>query len=285
METEFQLLRKWLPRINTSVKDGHGIPKEFFRQIPRRKFNRKHICETFLVPPDKIPSTEESKIENIPGKREVLFNKIDRLRNSEYYYIILYYFLLKRSYEQEADKITEYISNKTSTIQTIGLLRQQAETLFNRVMKKIAKTDMELTEKVNRLKTTFLNQFDTEVGPYVPRVLTRNDIINKIDIAFRTYSEDSSSRERELLRLAETLSSKNILPKKPPHRPKDHTTDQLIVFMYKYFGTIKGMTHYKANNLIAEAINYCFFPEDPFNRDKVRQRHSDQWIKKGREKR
>ena len=283
METEFQILRRWLPRINESVKAGQGVPKELFRYIPRTKFNRNHIYEAFLAVSDRDNSSnDEWKKENISAKRARLFSSIDHLINSEYYYIILYYFLLKRSYEQELNRIIESISSKPSSIRCFFALRQQVERSFNKAVKKLAQIDITSMEKISQLKSTFLNQFDTELGLGLLPELTYMDIFGKIAIIFQTHPEGSGFREKELLRLAKRLS-KSVLPKRPSHRPSASTINQLIVFMRKYFGTT-GITPNKAHEFIAQTINYCFSPKDPFNRNHIRLRFSDQWLNKGREK-
>lgn len=287
METEFQILARWLPRINDSVRAGQGVPKELFTYVPRSKFNRNHIYKTFLALLDRENSLNDYwKKENIPPKRKRLFNFIDDLSNSEYYYIILYYFLTKRLYDREAKRVKEYISIKAKRIHQITALRRQFERLFNTAIEHAAKTGTGLMENLNRLKTTLLHQFNAEMGsPHVRDVMTRNsavkkiDIIGKIDIIFQSFSEKGGTRERELGRLGEKLFSENILPKKSPHRPGDITTKQLIIFMHKYLLTT-GISAYKANDLIAQTINYCFFPKTPLDRNKVKQRFTDQWIKK-----
>ena len=287
METEFQILTRWLPRINDSVKAGQGVPKELFRYVPRTKFNRNYIHKTFLALPDRENSSNDDwKKQNIPPKRKRLFNFIDDLSNSEYYYIILYYFLTKRLYDQQAERVKEYISIKAKRINQITVLRRQFETLFNTAIEHAAKTGTGLMENLNRLKTTLLHQFDAEMGPpHVRDVMLRNDsvkkidIIGKIDILFQSFPQKGGSRERELDRLAEKLFSEHILPQRSPHRPGDITAKQLIIFMHKYLLTT-GISAYKANDLIAQTINYCFLPKDPLDRNKVKQRFTDQWINK-----
>jgi hypothetical protein len=148
METEFEVLTRWLPKINESVKAGQGIPGDFFCNFPRSKFNQNYINETFLAPLDrKNSSNDEWKKENIPDKRKRLFKIVNHLTNKEYYYIILYHVLLKQSYEEGLNRIIEYISNNLNGIQRILTLRHQVESPFNKAIREVAGIDSELTEK------------------------------------------------------------------------------------------------------------------------------------------
>jgi hypothetical protein len=276
METEFQVLRQWLSRTLKSAAKGQDFPDDIFQNFQRNKFSSKYINETILAPLDQAkPSSEEGKIQGIPSKRNGLFKMIDHHKNKEYYYAILYFFLLRRFYEQEANDIMGHLLKKFTGIHPIAELKQQVARSFNKAMKKVAKIDTQLLEKLKQLKTTFMDEFNVRLG----KVLDLNQIVNEIDVTFPFRPEDISIRKEKILGLAEELSFKPVSHQRPPHRPRDATIDALIISMHYYFEGL-GYTDYKKNGLIAQTINYCFFPKNPFDRDLVRLRLSDQWKKK-----
>lgn len=282
---EFQLLKTWIPGIYGFLKNGEGIPVSFFRKFSSNKFTQAYVDEKFLKKldadhPEVLYRYEGKGIEDIPAKREMLFKKIDCLSNSQFYYIILYYCLLRRFYEPQAEALIEKVSSKQIETHPIKKLRQQIERSFYRAIKAIPRADKKLINKVAGLENNLLGQFDSELAHLLPKTLTLNDVITEIDLIFCTHPYNHSKRENEFLKLEERMS-KCTLPKKPAHRPKDLTLNQLIILMRKYFKTT-GLSKHKANGLIAQTVNYCFFPGEALETDHVRLRYADQWTRIGR---
>lgn len=282
---EFQLLKRWIPRIYTSLKNGGGIPASFFRKFSSNKCTQEYVYERFLKNLDADPRKvlgriTRQAIENIPAKRKRLFKEVDHLSNSQFYYIILYYFLLRQFYEPEAMALIEKVSSKQIVPHPIKKLRQQIGRSFSRAIRAIPRTDEKLINKVVGLENSLLSQFDSELAHLVPKPLTLYDVINEIDHIYSTYPDNQSKRENEFLKLQERMFN-CTLPVKPAHRPGDLIANQLIILTRKYFKTA-GLSMYRANDLIAQTINYCFFPEEELKRDHVRLRYKDQWTSIGR---
>ena len=276
METEFQVLKQWVRRILRSVLEGQGFPEENLSSLQLSKYNSKNISDTILALINETKlSKEEERIKEIPSPLKGLFNKVDHHNNKEHYYAILYFFLLRRFYEQEANEIMGYLSKKSTRMHPVAELQQQVIKSFDKTMKKVAKTDMLLLEKVKQLKTTVMEEMNAQLE----KVLDRDQIIDEIDTTFPFRPEDISARKERIIGLAEELSLKPISYRRPPHRPRGYILDPLIILMNLYFETL-GHTNYKKHGLIAQTVNYCFPPKQPLDRDKVRLRLSDQWKKK-----
>lgn len=275
METEFQVLKQWVRRILRSALKGQGFPEGDFKGLQLNKFNSKYISDTILAMINETKLSRGEITKEIPSPLKGLFNKVDHHNNKEYYYAILYFFLLRGLYEQEANEIRGYLSKKSPRIHPVAELQQQVIKSFDKIMKKVAKTDILIFEKVKELKATVIEQMNTQLG----RVLDRDQIIDEIDSTFPFRPEDISARKEKIIGLAEELSLKPISYRRPPHRPRGYVLDPLIILMNLYFETL-GYTDYKNHGLIAQTVNHCFFPKQPLDRDKVRLRLSDQWKKK-----
>lgn len=278
METEFQVLKQWVRRILRSALEGQGFPEEDFSSLQLSKFTSKYVSDTILALINETKlSKGERPIKNIPSPLKGLFNRVDRFNKKEHYYAILYFFLLRSLYAQEAKEIMESLSKKSTKIHPIAELQLQVIKSFDKAIKKVSKTNTVLLDKVNQLRSTFMEQMNSQLE----KVLDRDQIIDEIDTIFPFRPEDISTRKEKITGLAEELSAKPISYRRPPHRPREYVLDPLIILMNLYFGTL-GHSDYKKHELIAQTVNHCFSPKQPLDRDKVRLRLSDQWKKKYR---